>query len=42
MGNEIDGDMIMAILTRDLKAKGKLKNNLVVGTVMSNLGLKKS
>ena len=40
-GNEIDGDMIMAILSRDLKAKGKLKNNLVVGTVMSNLGLKK-
>lgn len=40
-GNEIDGDMIMAIVAKDLKKKGLLKNNLVVGTVMSNLGLKK-
>jgi phosphoglucosamine mutase len=40
-GMEIDGDMIMAIVSRDLKKKGLLKNNLVVGTVMSNLGLKK-
>lgn len=40
-GSEIDGDMIMAIVSKDLKTKGLLKNNLVVGTVMSNLGLKK-
>lgn len=40
-GKEIDGDMIMAIVAKSLKRKGLLKNNLVVGTVMSNLGLKK-
>ncbi len=40
-GMEIDGDMIMAIISRNLKKKDLLKNNLVVGTVMSNLGLKK-
>ena len=38
---EIDGDMIMAIISRDLKKKDLLKKKLVVGTVMSNLGLKK-
>lgn len=40
-GQEIDGDMVMAIVAKDLKKKGLLKKNLVVGTVMSNLGLKK-
>ena len=38
MGNEIDGDHILAILARGFKARGKLKDNTVVGTVMSNLG----
>ena len=37
-GNEIDGDHILAILARGFKARGKLKDNTVVGTVMSNLG----
>ncbi len=37
-GNIVDGDYIMAMLAIDLKERGKLKNNLVVGTVMSNLG----
>ena len=37
-GNEIDGDVIMAILAKGLKAQGKLKANTIVGTVMSNLG----
>ncbi len=41
-GNEIDGDFIMAILARDLKRRGQLKGNGVVGTVMSNLGLEVS
>lgn len=40
-GNEIDGDIIMAILARHLKEQGKLKDNTLVATVMSNLGLKK-
>ena len=38
-GNYIDGDHILAILSTSLKAEGKLNNNAVVGTVMSNLGL---
>ena len=37
-GNEIDGDVIMAILAKGLKAQGKLRANTIVGTVMSNLG----
>lgn len=37
-GEVVDGDMIMAILSLDLKARGRLKNNTVVGTIMSNLG----
>ena len=38
VGNEIDGDHILTILARGFKARGKLKGNTVVGTVMSNLG----
>ena len=38
IGNEIDGDHILSILARGFKARGKLKGNTVVGTVMSNLG----
>ena len=37
-GDEIDGDHILTILARGFKARGKLKGNTVVGTVMSNLG----
>ena len=40
-GNEIDGDKIMAIISKYMKEKGKLNKNTVVATVMSNLGLKK-
>lgn len=40
-GNEVDGDTILAIFANYLKEKGKLKNDTVVATVMSNLGLKK-
>ena len=40
-GNEIDGDIIMAILAKHLKEQGKLKDNTLVATIMSNLGLKK-
>lgn len=38
-GNLIDGDFIMAICGNHLKEQGKLKDNMVVVTVMSNLGL---
>jgi phosphoglucosamine mutase len=37
-GNEIDGDHILTILARGFKARGKLRANTVVATVMSNLG----
>lgn len=40
-GEEVDGDKIMAISSLALKKKGKLTNNTLVGTVMSNLGLVK-
>lgn len=40
-GNEIDGDKILAILSKSFKEKGILKKDTVVATVMSNLGLKK-
>jgi phosphoglucosamine mutase len=38
-GGILSGDQILAICARDLKQKGRLKNDLVVSTVMSNLGL---
>ena len=38
-GEVIDGDVIMGLYAIYLKEKGKLKNNLVVATVMSNMGL---
>lgn len=37
-GNIVDGDHIIAICAANLKKHGKLKNNTVVGTVMSNIG----
>ena len=35
----VDGDQIMAICALDLKQRGLLKNNTLVCTVMSNMGL---
>ncbi|MCD6489712.1 MAG: phosphoglucosamine mutase [Thermodesulfobacterium sp.] len=40
-GNLIDGDDILALFALVFKEKGVLSNNVVVGTVMSNLGLEK-
>ncbi len=40
-GKLIDGDGIMAIISNYLKEKGKLRNDTLVATVMSNLGLRK-
>ena len=39
-GKVIDGDQIMAILALDLQERGKLNEDTLVVTVMSNLGLK--
>lgn len=39
LGNILDGDFIMVICALDRMAKGKLDQNAVVVTVMSNLGL---
>lgn len=40
-GEIMDGDIILAICAKSLKEKGKLKNNTLVATIMSNMGLKK-
>ena len=41
-GATVDGDVLMAIFARHLMEAGKLKKNLVVATVMSNLGFRKA
>jgi phosphoglucosamine mutase len=38
-GREVDGDYIMAICASDLLKQGKLAQNTLVATVMSNMGL---
>ncbi len=38
-GTELDGDQLMAIIAKQLKNEGKLKDDTIVATVMSNLGL---
>ena len=38
-GNIVNGDHVLAICGTCMKEKGKLKNNTIVGTVMTNLGL---
>ena len=37
-GREIDGDIIMAICAKDMKERGKLNHDTVVGTIMTNMG----
>lgn len=39
LGNEINGDQIMAVCALNMKKKGTLNKNTLVATVMSNLGL---
>ena len=41
LGNEIDGDKVLAIVSKYMKEKNTLKKDTVVATVMSNLGLNK-
>ncbi len=38
-GNVLTGDHVMAICAKEMKARGTLRNNTVVATVMSNVGL---
>jgi phosphoglucosamine mutase len=40
LGNEINGDLLLATISKFLKKKEKLNKNTIVATVMSNLGLK--
>lgn len=40
-GNLVDGDFIIAICAKDLKNRGMLRNDTVVGTVMTNMGFNK-
>ncbi|MFD8951130.1 phosphoglucosamine mutase [Streptomyces xanthophaeus] len=39
-GAEVDGDQILAVLALAMREAGQLRENTVVGTVMSNLGFK--
>jgi phosphoglucosamine mutase len=41
-GKVVNGDVVMAILAVHLKGRGKLKNDTIVATVMSNLGFHKA
>ncbi len=41
-GKIVDGDHVLLIAARRLKAQGHLKGDMVVSTVMSNLGLEKA
>ncbi|TXN30261.1 phosphoglucosamine mutase [Lacisediminihabitans profunda] len=40
LGRIVDGDQIMAVLAVSMKERGLLKENTLVATVMSNLGLR--
>lgn len=40
-GNIMDGDHLMVINALRMKKEGRLNANMVVGTVMSNLGLER-
>ena len=40
-GNEVDGDMMLAIFANYMKEKNTLNKNTIVATIMSNLGLNK-
>ncbi len=39
-GKVVDGDIILALCAKYLKENGKLTNNTLVATIMSNMGLK--
>jgi phosphoglucosamine mutase len=41
-GQVVNGDAVMLLAARDMKGRGKLKQDTVVATTMSNMGLEKS
>mgnify|MGYP000924353938 CR=1 FL=1 len=41
-GEEVDGDELVAIIAASWKKAGYLKSNTVVGTKMTNLGIRKA
>jgi len=41
-GQVVNGDAVMLLAARDMKARGLLKQNTVVSTTMSNMGLEKA
>jgi phosphoglucosamine mutase len=41
-GNVVNGDGVLLIASRDMHARGRLKNDTVVATTMSNMGLEKA
>lgn len=42
VGSEVDGDVVLAILARDLQQRGLLVADTVVTTVMTNLGFRRA
>jgi len=42
LGNEIDGDVVETVCALDLQKRGLLRDNMVVSTVMCNLGFTKA
>lgn len=40
-GNLVDGDYLIAICAKDMKDRGVLRKNAVVGTIMTNMGFNK-
>jgi len=38
-GNIVDGDMILAVMAREMKESGTLRGNAFVGTIVSNAGM---
>ncbi len=41
-GNDVTGDQILAVCAKFMKEKGQLPNNVIVSTVMSNVGLRQA
>jgi phosphoglucosamine mutase len=41
-GNVVNGDAVLLIAAREMKARGTLAQNIVVATTMSNMGLEKA
>lgn len=40
-GQLVDGDFVMAICGADMKSRGKLNRDTIVGTIMTNMGFKR-